>query len=129
MVKKRILFVDDETAFLVSIKKLLQSLEFEIHTAETLDEAMDLLLQHDFGTVVTDVRLSNVMGREGFEILTYIKHHTPATAVIVLTGYGGQEVMETAYRLGANAYLEKPVPVSVLRDILEDSAGSQIRGN
>ena len=126
MTKKRVLIVDDEAAFLVSIKKLLQSFEFEIHTAETLREAMDLLSEHSFCAVVTDVRLSNVMGREGFEILKYIKQHIPVTVVIILTGYGGPEAMETAYTLGANVYLEKPVSANVLRGILEDSIGREL---
>lgn len=122
MDKKRVLIVDDEVAFLVSIKKLLQSFEFEIYTAATLQEAMDLLSEHSFGAVVTDLRLSNIMGREGFEILKYIKQRSPSTIVIILTGYGGPEAKETAFTLGANIYLEKPVSPSVLRGILEESA-------
>lgn len=123
MYRKRVLIVDDETAFLVAIKKLLQNFAFEIHTAETLDEAMALLSAHSFGAVVTDLRLSNIMGREGFEILNYVKRHLPATAVIILTGYGGVGTMEEAYKLGANVYLEKPVPANVLKGILEDASG------
>ncbi len=129
MDNKRVLIVDDEVAFLVSIKKLLQSFEFEIHTAETLREAMDLLSKYNFYAVVTDLRLSTVMGKEGFEILKYIRQHIPATIVIILTGYGGGEAMETAYALGANVYLEKPVPADVLRGILEDSAASEPQAN
>lgn len=123
MYKKRVLIVDDETAFLVAIKKLLQNFEFEIHTAETLEEAMELLSAHSFGAVVTDLRLGNIMGREGFEILKYVRQHFPATVVIILTGYGGTETMEEAYKLGANVYLEKPVSAGFLKDILEDAAG------
>lgn len=129
MDKKRVLIVDDEAAFLVSIKRLLQNFEFEIHTAETLQEAMDLLSEYEFGAVVTDVRLSNVMGREGFEILRHIKRHMPDTVVIILTGYGGSEAMETAYTLGANVYLEKPVSANVLRGILEDTTGMEMKAN
>lgn len=129
MDKKRVLIVDDEASFLLSIKKLLQNFEFEIWTAGSLPEAMALLGEHRFGAVVTDVRLTNAMGREGFEILQHIKQHMPETTVIILTGYGGPGAKETAYRLGANVYLEKPVPAATLRRILEDSPACGIRGN
>lgn len=129
MDNRRILIVDDEAAFLVSIKKLLQSFDFEIHTAATLPEAMALLSKLSFGAVVTDVRLTNAMGREGFEILQYIKQHIPDTIVIILTGYGGPEAKETAYSLGANVYLEKPVPAATLRRILENSALGDMKEN
>jgi DNA-binding NtrC family response regulator len=120
MNQKRILVIDDETTFLLSMKRLLNGPKFFVATAENLEEAMTLLSEHDFHIVITDIRLTNVMKKEGLEILQHIKRNKPCTTVVILTGYGNQEIMEKAYSLGANLYMEKPVPVNVLLRIIEN---------
>jgi len=120
MDNQKILVVDDETAFLIAAKKLLDGLGFTITTAETFHEAMTLLTENCFHMVITDVRLSNALNKEGLDILRHIKEKTPGTIVIILTGYGNPDTLEKAYKLGANLYLEKPVSPIILRNIIEN---------
>jgi len=121
VIKRRVLIVDDETAFLLAIKRLLTGPDISIDTAATLDDAIALLHSADFNAVITDIRLTNVLGMEGLEILRYVKEHSPGTVVVILTGYGNTGIMETAYNMGANVYLEKPVPPNILKNVLENS--------
>ena len=120
MNQKRILVVDDETAFLLSIKRVLNGPEYSIVTAESLEEAMKLLDEHAFHIVITDIRLTNVMRKEGLEILQHIKRTIPCTMAVILTGYGSPEIMEKAYSMGADLYIEKPVSLNILLSIIEN---------
>jgi ActR/RegA family two-component response regulator len=64
------------------------------------------------------------MRNEGLEILQYIREYKPGTTVVILTGYGNPKIMGNAYSLGANLYLEKPVPFSILKSIIENQKGN-----
>ena len=122
MHQKNVLVVDDESAFLLAVRKLFQGQEFSVDTAETFEEAIDLINRRDFHIVITDIRLTNVMSKEGLEILRYVRENKPGTRVIVLTGYGSPEIMEKAYDMGAILFLEKPLSASVLRNIIRNQA-------
>jgi len=120
MDQKKILVVDDEETFLLSIKRVLDGPEYSLTTAESFEEAMNLLDEHDFHIVISDIRLTNVMRKEGLEILQHIKRNNPRTMVVILTGYGSPEIMEEVYSLGANLYMEKPVSLRILQSIIEN---------
>ena len=124
MGEKRVLVVDDETTFLMAIRKILDGPELCVDTAENYNDAIELINERNFNFVITDIRLTNVINTEGLDILKYIKEHRPETKVIILTGYGNTEIMEKAYSMGANIYLEKPVSSNVLRSILEHAGCS-----
>jgi DNA-binding NtrC family response regulator len=119
-VQMRVLVVDDEPAFLLGFKKLLQSPDMVIDTTETFEEAISLLDEHNYTAVIADIRLTGVLREEGLDILKYIKEQYPCTKVIMITGYGGTEVMERAMFLGADYYFEKPVPLDMLKNALRD---------
>jgi DNA-binding NtrC family response regulator len=119
-VQMRVLVVDDEPAFLLGLKKLLQGPDMVIDTTETFDEAMALLDEHNYTAVIADIRLTGVLREEGLDILKYIKEQYPCTRVIMITGYGSNDVMERAMVLGADYYFEKPVPLDMLKHALED---------
>ena len=119
-VPMRVLVVDDEPAFLLGFKKLLQSPDMKIDTAETFEEAMALLDEHNYAAVIADIRLTGVLREEGLDILKYIKEQYPCTKVIMITGYGSNDVMERAMFLGADYYFEKPVPLDMLKNALRD---------
>jgi len=118
-VKNRILFVDDEKAFLIVSKKLLTRDWVEVHTAETKDEALAMIDENEYDVVITDIRLTGVFGKEGIDILRYVKEHKPQTHVILITGYGSPAIKKKAIALGAAYYFEKPVSLFILRDALE----------
>ncbi len=124
MDRKKVLVVDDETAFLISARKILQGPDISIDTADNFDEAIRMIDTHQYDIVVTDIRLTDVASKEGMDILQHVREHHPDTKVILLTGYGSPEIMEKAYAMGASNYLEKPLPGSILRSILQN-AGSR----
>ena len=118
MSEKRVLVVDDEAAFLMAIRRILEGPGLHVDTAENFDDAMALINGQRFNFVITDIRLTDVINTEGLDILRHIKEHSPETKVIILTGYGSTEIMERAYSMGANIYLEKPVSSNIITSIL-----------
>jgi CheY-like chemotaxis protein len=59
-------------------------------------------------------------GMNGFEVLQWLRKNPNCSVipVIVLSGSGLEEDVTQAYRLGANAYFEKPTNFEQLQDIL-----------
>jgi DNA-binding NtrC family response regulator len=116
---KHVLVVDDETTILIAFKKLLESAEVEVDTAETLEDAQELMNKRSYQAVIADLRLSGIAGEEGLEIIRYVKERDPETQIILITAYGNQDVMSRAYNMGASFYFEKPVSTNVIKDALK----------
>ena len=121
MDQKKVLLVDDETAFLLSARKVLEGPDLSIDTVDNFEEAIEMIEHSHYDIVVTDIRLTDVTSREGMDILRYVTERHPGTKVILLTGYGSPEIMEKAYAMGAVNYLEKPLSGSILKSILKNA--------
>ena len=110
----RVLLVDDEHVFLLVLKGFLEQPDLIVDTAETYEEAMSMINMKHYDIVISDIRLTGVLGEEGLAILQYVKQNIPVTKVIIITGYDNAAVMNKARRLGADMYLEKPVSANFL---------------
>lgn len=122
----RILLVDDEEPILLSFTKLLTRASYEVDTAERIEDAEALLETRTYRVVVTDLRLTGVLGQEGLEILRYVREKNPETGVILVTGHGNPEIMNRAYQLGAACYFEKPVEPKQLIDAVRELIGTVV---
>ena len=115
---RRILLVDDEVAFLLPMKKMLHGPHLQVDTAETFENARALLDRERYDAVVADVRLGGALSRDGLDILDLVRARGTDTKVIIMTGYGGPDVMQDAYQLHADCYFEKPVSYRTLSEAL-----------
>ena len=111
---RNILLVDDEVAFLLPMRKMLHGPGIHVDTAETYEGAMELLQTAHYDAVIADIRLGGILSREGLAILDFIKARSGDTKVIIMTGFGGPDVMKEAYHLQADYYFEKPVSYKTL---------------
>lgn len=130
--KARILIVDDDPIVAESLAEHLAGEGYETATAMNAGEAKSRLggsadQRGDGGGVPVHVVLSDVSmpGVSGLELLRWIGEHHPATAVVMLTGYGTIESAVEALRLGAADYLTKPVMDDELRVALERALRQQ----
>jgi len=79
----KILVVDDEPANLRMMERLFRG-DYEILTAMSGLEALELLNQHDVALIVSDQRMP---GMTGIEFLKRAAQIRPQTVRIILTGY------------------------------------------
>ena len=117
---KHVLVVDDEATILIVFKKLLESPEIEVDTAETLEDAQELLSDKSYHAVIADLKLSGIAGEQGLKIIHYVKECAPESRVILITAYGNRDVMKRAYNIGASFYFETPVSTNVIKDALRN---------
>jgi len=108
------LLVDDDESILLSLPAVLASSGIEVFTASNLEEALEMLKDRDVDVVLTDVRLRGKADIDGLDLLTWVKDHRPDTRVVVMTGYGTEEIREAAIERGAEDYLEKSIPMPEL---------------
>ncbi|MCA8940542.1 MAG: response regulator, partial [Planctomycetes bacterium] len=111
---KRILVVDDSRTVLKILSKGLESLGYEVITAEDGQEAQEVLEDISFDLVLTDLNMPRV---DGFELIEYLRSRPSwkDLPIVVLTSKGDKESMRRALDLGANIYLNKPAPLPKLR--------------
>lgn len=102
----RVLVLDDEPIVLESLREYLEMENHQVSTAQTLEEAVELLKNGKFQVAVADVRLSQ---GNGFDLLRYVDDNNLSTAVIMFTGYGTIEDAVRAIKMGAFDYVTKPI--------------------
>jgi two-component system response regulator AtoC len=103
--RQRILIVEDDEIFLRPLQRTLEVAGFEVLTAATGEDAIDLLKGEDVDLVLTDRRLS---GMDGVELVRRLKIEQPELAVVVMTAHGTIGSAVEAMRVGAEDYLVKP---------------------
>ncbi len=123
----RVLVVDDERAVLDAANDYLSACGFAVETARELEEAEALLHAMEFELVIADMRLTGVHGREGLELLRFVRRTRPQARIIVMTAHGTSELEQEARRRGADAFLEKPLPLSELANEAVRLVGAQPR--
>ncbi|MEX2590394.1 MAG: hybrid sensor histidine kinase/response regulator [Chitinophagales bacterium] len=103
--KPNILYVDDEPNNLTGFKASFRR-DYKIFTAESAEEAMELLKEEDFEVIISDQRMPGMSGVEFFEA---IKDDYPQPVRMLLTGYSDIESVIKAINEGnVYRYITKP---------------------
>ena len=107
----RLLFVDDEEELVSAVVERLELRGIDGVGATSGDEALHCLHESSFDVVVLDIKMPGI---GGLEVLRTINRRHPDVKVILMTGHGSAKDNEIGRRLGAVAYLEKPVDLEDL---------------
>lgn len=99
-----ILIIDDELKLLKLLGMILSQENFSVKEASTARSAMNMLEQHDFDVVLSDVRLPDAFG---VELVKAIKTKYPVKEVILMTAFGNISDAVQAMKNGAYDYLVK----------------------
>jgi DNA-binding response OmpR family regulator len=112
---KKILIVDDEKSFLLSLKDGLSthSDKFQILTAENGREAVSILRSVPIDLLVTDLKLPEM---NGFELLAWTSRHKPQLPVIVMSAFGTPEIEARLAKMDTLQFLEKPLDIQMLEE-------------
>lgn len=115
---KTVLLVDDEQRFVDNLAKRLNLRGFNTLVAYDCHSAIKSIHQHSPGLIVLDLRLPDI---DGIELLRRIKDKDPHIQVIILTGHGTKQDCQECLALGARAFLQKPVDISELTQLLSEA--------
>jgi len=106
MGRHQILVVDDEKLVLNAIKRTLRSENYTTLTAQSGDEGLILLENHDVELVVSDY---NMPGMSGLDFLKRVKKDYPHILTIMLTGHAEIEIAINAINeAGVYKFILKP---------------------
>jgi two-component system cell cycle response regulator DivK len=105
---KPLLLVDDNPQNLRLARFLLRSAGWVVHTAESAEQAIDLLASIQFSLALVDIQLP---GMDGLELTRRIRN-TPACSglpVVALTAYAMRGDEERMLAAGCDGYIAKPI--------------------
>jgi two-component system response regulator AtoC len=101
----RILLAEDERAIAITLADDLERAGHDVTVAADGGEARDALAKAAYDVLITDVRMPVATGEE---LLDEVKRASPATEVIIVTGYGRIDAAVEAIKKGAFDYILKP---------------------
>lgn len=102
----RILWVDDEIDILKPLCIILENAGYEVTTAQSAYDALDILQKSTFDVVLLD---ENMPGMSGLEAIGKIKACAPDVNIIMITKSEEEHIMEQAIGSNIADYLVKPV--------------------
>ena len=114
--KLKVLLVDDEKEFVESLSERLELRNLDADVAYDGEQALEAIKEGKHDVMVLDLRMPGV---DGIEVLRRVKKSNPDVQVVVLTGHGTEKDEEQAKKLGAFAYLKKPVDIDLLTGALK----------
>lgn len=112
--KKKILVIDDEESIRFTFSYLLADQGYDVLSVATHDEGLQALAETDFDLIFLDLLLGV---HSGLGTLQEIKQQYADIPVIMITGAPDEETVSRAIRLGAFAYVPKPVRQETLANI------------
>jgi DNA-binding NtrC family response regulator len=111
----RILFADDEKSLQELMRSELPRLGHEVVVCPDGKAALKALEKSTFDAAILDLRMP---GMTGIEVLEQLKHISPDTEAIVMTGHASMETAIEAVRLGAFDYITKPCKLAEIEALL-----------
>jgi DNA-binding NtrC family response regulator len=114
---KSVLVVEDDPGMLRAMTKLLASEGMQVTGVSDPVVVVKKLADSEkrFDLVITDLRMPMFSGRGVLALASAL----PELPVIVITAFGGPDIQAHALRLGAFAFLEKPVAAPQLIDVVK----------
>jgi two-component system, NtrC family, response regulator HydG len=103
---KRILIVDDDVSFCITLKTFLNRHGFDTREAYSFQKATEYFTSERFDVILTDFRLPD---KDGIELLKIIREKSPTSLVILMTAYADIRMAVKAIKFGAYEYVAKPV--------------------
>ncbi len=121
----RVLIVDDEGDFALTLAERLRLRGFEALAVGGADEALERI----HGGFAAEVVLLDLKmpGVDGLATLSLLKGLDPRIEVILLTGHGSTTAAIEGMQRGLFDYLVKPVDIGALVERIRDAAAKRVR--
>ena len=112
----KILLLEDDYLYKVSIKEFLEELDFVVDAFENGDEALDAVFDNSYDLLLLDIR---VPGMDGFSLVEYVRKNKLDVPIIILTSLTDISDLSRGYELGCNDYIRKPFDMIELKFRIE----------
>lgn len=112
----KILLVDDEREFVQTLSERLLMRDMGSAVAYDGESALEVVREDEPDVMILDLKMPGI---DGIEVLRRVKDTQPEIEVIILTGHGSDADRDTCLKLGAFAYLQKPVDVEELSETIK----------
>ena len=103
--KSNILVVEDEELMRAILRKLLENEDYQVFTADSAENALEIFTAEDIDLTLTDIRMA---GMDGLELLDQLKTIDSEALVVIMTAYSSVDSAIAALRKGAYDYVTKP---------------------
>jgi CheY-like chemotaxis protein/cytidylate kinase len=115
-VPSKLLLVDDERQFIQTLSDRLRLREIGSVVAYDGESALEMIKEEEPDVMILDLKMPGI---DGIEVLKRVKQTKPHIEIIILTGQGSEADKKLCMELGAFAYLEKPVDVTLLSETIK----------
>lgn len=114
-IQAKLLIVDDLPENLLALEALIKREDRTVYKAQSADEALSLLLQHEFAMAILDVQMP---GMNGFELAELMRSTEKTKNIpIVFVSAAGRELNYAfkGYESGAVDFLHKPLDIHAVK--------------
>lgn len=113
--KTKILVVDDEKIVRDFFKRLIFLLGVDILEAPDGYTAIEMARNNDIGLFFIDVRMPGI---NGLETTREIRKINPQAAVVIITGYAVDDVLDELQKEGVEGVIRKPFEISQIKEVI-----------
>ncbi len=116
MSRPKLIFVDDEPAILATLSAILNQHGFDVTTAASVPEALDLIGKNLYDVLIADLNIGEP--GDGFTVVSAMRRLQPQAATFIQTGYPDFDSALLAIRNQVDDYFTKPTDVKLLVDTI-----------
>lgn len=113
---KRLLVIDDEESVCYSFAEAFRDEDVEVESAHTIKEGRQKARDFDPNVIVLDQQLPDGMG---LDLLQQLQSENSKRPVIFVTAFGSADLALQAMSKGAFDYLQKPLELGKLTEVIE----------
>jgi EAL domain-containing protein (putative c-di-GMP-specific phosphodiesterase class I) len=117
----RLLIVDDETAILRVLKRLLELAGYEVDTVDSVLAALAALEAGTYDLVLSDIHMPDM---DGLQLVREVRARDADIAILLMTGSPSLDSAIEAVNLGALNYLVKPIEREALLEQVAKAVGA-----
>ena len=113
--RKKVLLLDDEPIVCERLKPALEKIGFYVESFTDGQEVVDRVMEETFDVLVTDLKMKKP---DGLEVMDFVRRNSPATKVIIITGFATVDTAVETLKGGAVDFIAKPFKIRTLCDLI-----------
>jgi signal transduction histidine kinase len=113
-----VLVIDDDPNYTQIVKHFLEDRGFNVILCHDGSSALKRLVSDPPEVILLDLSLPDISGKE---LLDRIRERRPECAVIVITGFGSEQVAVEMMKAGAIDFLSKPLELKTLLEAIQNT--------